>query len=172
MASLSARICTCFSFRRFARTGSNTSLIFAFTRSDSQALQTPTLCVLAFIIISTAIFRSALSSTYIWQFPVPVSMTGIVLWLTTALISPLPPRGISTSTYSFIFINSAAVSREVSWISWIAFSVMSLAFRVSRIHFTIASFEWIASLPPFKITTFPVLKQRPKASAVTFGRAS
>lgn len=40
------------------------------------------------------------------------------------------------------------------------------------IQFTIASLEWIASLPPFRITTLPVLKQSANASAVTFGLAS
>ena len=91
---------------------------------------------------------------------------------TTALIRPLPPRGISTSTYSFIFMNSPAVSLEVSEISWIASFVIPFSSRVLRMQSTIAVLEWMASLPPFKITTLPVLKQRAKASAVTFGLAS
>lgn len=103
---------------------------------------------------------------------VPVSITGTVAFSTTARISPAPPRGIKTSTYPFIFINSVVVSLEVSSINAMAFSSTPHSANVRRILATIAIFEWSASLPHFKITAFPVLKQSPKASAVTFGRAS
>lgn len=39
-------------------------------------------------------------------------------------------------------------------------------------YLQIARFEWIASLPPRRMTAFPVLKQSANASAVTFGRDS
>ena len=159
---------TFFSARRFINSGRNVSAIFSWMTSDSHALHTPILCVLAFNIISIAISKS----TKIWQFPVPVSMTGIVAWFTTALISPAPPLGISTSTYSFIFIKAAAVSLDVSSIKAITCSGSPSFTSALRIVSTIAILEWIASLPPFKITTFPVLKQRANASAVTFGLAS
>ena len=44
--------------------------------------------------------------------------------------------------------------------------------NVSFIIFTISIFVFIASLPPLKITAFPVLKHNPNASIVTLGLAS
>ena len=123
-------------------------------------------------IISTAIFKSADSSTNIWQLPVPVSMTGTVAFCTTAEMRPAPPLGISTSKYSFIFMNSVVTSRELSSIREMAFGLISKLPRALLMQATMASFELAASLPPFRITALPVLKQSPKASAVTFGLAS
>ena len=82
------------------------------------------------------------------------------------------PRGISTSTYSRSCIKRVVVSRSVVSISWIAFSQTPQSFSAFCNTDTIAMLEWIASLPPFKIAAFPVLKHRPNASAVTFGRDS
>ena len=137
--------------------------------SDSHALHTPTLCVFAFSIILSAMSKSALSSTYTWQLPVPVSMTGTVAFFTTNCISPLPPRGIITSTYSFIVSSSFTHSLSVDSISCKAFSSMPFALSASLITFAMAMLELIASLPPFNMTAFPVLKHSPKVSKVTFG---
>jgi glutamate 5-kinase len=56
---------TFFSARRFINSGRNVSAIFSWMTSDSHALHTPILCVLAFNIISIAISKSAVSSTKI-----------------------------------------------------------------------------------------------------------
>ena len=79
----SARISTWCSASFFPSKGRSLSATASCTSTDSQALQTPILCVFAFSIISTAIFRSADSSTKTWQFPVPVSITGTVAFCTT-----------------------------------------------------------------------------------------
>ena len=94
---LSPLISTFFSLRAFVTMGMNLSAMASCTRRLSHALHTPGLWVFAFITIFTAISKSALSSTYVWQFPVPVSITGTVLFNTTDWISPAPPLGISTS---------------------------------------------------------------------------
>ena len=172
LAASSALTSTSFSARRFLRSGRNWSAIFLWTIRDSQALHTPMRCVFALQIISNAILKSAVSSTKIWQFPVPVSITGTVLFSTTERISPAPPLGISTSTQRFKRISSFVVSLLVSSISCRASSGSPALVRPVRSHFAIALLDSMASLPPFKITAFPDLKQRPKASAVTLGRAS
>ena len=56
--------------------------------------------------------RSAAASTYTWQLPTPVSITGTVDSSTTDWIRPAPPRGISTSTRPRARISSLTVSRD------------------------------------------------------------
>ena len=95
-----------------------------------------------------------------------------MLFSTTVLIKFLPPLGISTSTYLFNFINCIVFSFDVSSIN-----VMQLLFTLSSFSLffmisVIFIFVFIASDPPFKTTTFPVLKHSANASVVTFGRAS
>ena len=80
-----------------ARAGRSFSAIFLCTTRDSAALHTPILCVFAFSIMSIAMSISADSSTNMWQFPVPVSITGTVAFLTTKLISLPLPLGIIRS---------------------------------------------------------------------------
>ena len=148
------------------------SAIFSWTTSDSHALHTPRRCVFALTTIRTAMSRSAVSSTKMWQFPVPVSITGTVLFCTTFAMSPAPPLGIRTSIYLFSFIIWLTTARSVFSTRRSASSGRLHFFKPSRITFVTARLEWIASEPPRRITTFPVLKQSPKASAVTFGRDS
>ena len=69
-------------------------------------------------------------------------------------------------------MNLAAVACDVSVISWIAFSSTASARNAPRKTWTSAWLEWRASLPPRKITAFPVLKHSADASTVTLGRAS
>ena len=69
-------------------------------------------------------------------------------------------------------MNPVAVSRLVSVMSWTESSGIPHFFSPSRIQETMARLEFMASLPPLKITAFPVLKHRAKASAVTLGLAS
>ena len=60
--------------------------------------------------IARAMSRSASRSTYTWQLPTPVSITGTVDSSTTERIRPAPPRGISTSTSPRARISSLADS--------------------------------------------------------------
>ena len=69
-------------------------------------------------------------------------------------------------------MNCVPTSCEVSSISCTASSVIPQALSVSRKTLTIAILEFIASLPPLKITALPDLKQSAKASGVTLGLAS
>ena len=80
-----------------ANSGKKLSAISRCTRRVSIALQTDGRDVLAFTEIFTAISISALESTYIWQLPAPVSITGTFAFSTTERINPRPPRGISAS---------------------------------------------------------------------------
>ena len=66
-------------------------------------------------------------------------------------------------------IANAILVGDEAKIKEIAASGTFASLNARLITFTIAIFEKIASLPPFKITALPVLKQSAKASAVTFG---
>src|SRR5919107_3253797 len=73
--------------------GRNDAAMSTCTSSDSAVLQVDSRCVLEFSTTASAFSRSADSSTYTWQVPTPVSITGTVESSTTALISDAPPRG-------------------------------------------------------------------------------
>ena len=99
-------------------------------------------------------------------------MTGIVLFSTTVEINPAPPLGIRTSIYSCRRIISVATALLVSSTSRIR-SWDNLALRSpALITCTIALLELIASLPPRRITAFPVLKHSPNFFPIRspFGR--
>ncbi len=81
------------------------------TSSVSAALHTPGRCVLAFSTISCACSRSALASTYTWQFPEAAYMTGTVATSCSAAFNPSPPRGMIRSTVSLWVASSASSSR-------------------------------------------------------------
>ena len=104
-------------------------------------MHTPILWVLALKIMSRAIFWSAEASTYTWQLPVPVSMTGMVLFSTTVFISPAPPLGMSTSMYLFRRISSLVVSLLVSSISWTESSGRPALESPARRHRVMAMLE-------------------------------
>ena len=142
------------------------------TSSVSAALQTDGREVLALKTMSVACFKSAVSSTKIWQLPTPVSMTGTREFSTTLLIRPAPPLGMSTSSTPLIRIMAVALSREVSPTSW-THSAGSPAFSRPRDSaLTMAVLERMASFPPRKITTLPALRHSAAASLVTLGLAS
>ena len=107
-----------------------------------------------------------------WQLPVPVSITGTVAFSTTLLMSPAPPRGMSTSRYWFIFIIFVALSRLVSSQSITASGEISVSERAFFITSTRHLLEFIASLPPRRSTLLPLLRHKTAASTVTLGRAS
>ena len=91
----------------------------ACTSSDSAVLQVDSRWVFEFSTTASAFSRSAASSTYTWQLPTPVSITGTVDSSTTVLISDAPPRGISTSTRPRARISSLTESRVLASSSWI-----------------------------------------------------
>src|SRR5260363_179189 len=112
---------------------------------------------------------SALTSMTRWQLPVPVWMTGTLAPVTTALMSPAPPRGMSKSTYP-----RAAISSSVT--SWPP-STSCTASRISsgsrdRIAAITARVDSRADEHPRNSHAFPDFKQIPAASEVTLGRAS
>ena len=92
----------------------------------------------------------------------PRNMTGTVLFSTTVRIRPAPPLGIRTSRYPFIRMNSLAVSWLVSSIREMASSGIPSFFKPFLIAVTMALLDSSASLPPRRITAFPVLKQLPE----------
>ena len=152
--------------------GTNASATSACTSSDSAALQTDGRCVLAFSTIASAMSRSASRSTYTWQLPTPVSITGTVDSSTTERIRPAPPRGISTSTSPRARISALAASWPSPGTSWTTSAGRPAPAAASRSTATTASFERRALEEPRSSTALPLLRQMPAASAVTLGRAS
>ena len=86
--------------------------------------------------------------------------------------SPLPPRGMITSTNSSSASSAPTAARSVVPTSCTAASGRPASARPSRTQAAIARFECTASLPPRRITALPAFRQMPAASAVTFGRDS
>jgi hypothetical protein len=126
---------------------------------------------LEFIRIVSARSRSASASTYTWQLPTPVSITGTVDSVTTVWISPAPPRGISTSTSPRACISSLTAARSPGT-PWITSAGSPASTTASRSTAMISSFDDAAEDDPRSSTALPDLRQIPAASAVTFGRAS
>ncbi|CAB4751627.1 unannotated protein [freshwater metagenome] len=119
-----------------------------------------------------ALSISASLSTYTWQLPTPVSITGTVELSTTLLMSDSPPRGMRTST------RPRAVMRYFtdSWVSpgtiWMASAGSPDATRESRMMPVRASLLDAAEEDPRRSAALPLFRHRPAASTVTFGRAS
>ena len=74
--------------------------------------------------------------------------------------------------YSLAFISSAAFSWLVSSSTCTVSSESPPSLNTSLNTLTIATFVFIASFPPLRITAFPLFRQSPKASAATLGRDS
>ena len=144
----------------------------ACTSSDSAALHTEGRDVLAFNRIDSAMSRSALASTYTWQLPTPVSITGTVDSSTTDRISDAPPRGMRTSTNPRARISSLTESRDDESSNWTASAGSPAASTASRSTATIAALDRAADEDPRSSTALPDLSASPAASAVTLGRAS
>ena len=99
-------------------------------------------------------------------------MTGMRDSVMTRSMSPFPPRGTMTSTNSSSRSSSPTARRSVVSTTWTASAGRPASASPARTHSAIARFEWIASEPPRRMTALPALRQRPPASAVTFGRDS
>ena len=111
-------------FQFFLNNGRKSAAIFLWTTNDSQALQTPILWLFALKIISRAIWKSADSSTKIWQFPVPVWITGTVLFSTTVrgsvrlrLWGSAHPHTDSSASVLSV-VSSAGIFNELHSILW------------------------------------------------------
>ena len=152
--------------------GRKTSAMSACTSRDSAALHTEGRWVLALSTIASAWSRSASRSTYTWQLPTPVSITGTVDSSTTERIRPAPPRGISTSTRPRARISALAASCPSPGTSWTASAGRPEAAAAPRRTATMAWLERSALDEPRSSTALPLLRQMPAASAVTLGRAS
>jgi len=96
---------------------------------------------LALTRIATALSMSAAASTYTWQLPTPVSMTGTVELSTTLRINPAPPRGMSRSTSPRAVIRAMTASWLRPGTSWIASMGTSVSARAVRMTSTRAVFE-------------------------------
>ena len=91
--------------------------------------------------------------------PAPVSIKGIEAFSQTKEMSPLLPRGINKSIYSFLVISSLVVSLEVDSINKTISehtkgAILSLMIRTNSLLVS------KASLPPFKTQALPDLIQR------------
>ena len=168
----SPRSSTFFSRMAAAIFGRNSFATLSCTKRVSIALQTAGRDVFAFSAMRSAMSRSALSSTNVWQIPAPVSMTGTALSVTTRWISPAPPRGMIKSRRPVRLIITPTASRLALSMNCSAPSgTPSFSAASARIEL-MARFDFRASEPPRNITAFPDFRQSAAASAVTFGRAS
>ena len=107
-----------------------------------------------------------------WQLPVPVSMVGTVAFSTTALINPAPPRGITTSTSPRARMRWVTLDRSSDGSNCTASAGRPAAVRVWRRIRTSSALELAADDEPRSSATLPDFSAMPKASTVTFGRAS
>ena len=101
-----------------------------------------------------------MASTYRWQLPTPVSITGTWLLRTTASIRPAPPRGISTSTRPRAAISSAVTSRGPGT-SWTASAGRSASTSPACSASTIAALESAAEDEPRSSAALPDFRQMP-----------
>ncbi len=152
--------------------GRKSAAMSLWTRRVSAELHTLGRCALELTRISTAMARSVCASTYTWQLPVPVSMTGTVDSSTTVRIREAPPRGMSTSTRPRARISSRTESRLSPGTSCTASAGSPDPPTASRSTRTSAVLEAYADEEPRSSTALPDLRQSAAASTVTFGRAS
>ena len=143
-----------------------------WTRQTSSALQTLGRLAFAFSMMSSALVWSAVSSTKMWQMPVPVWMQGTFAFSTQARMSPAPPRGMSRSTYPTAVMRALAEAWVVSSMRQTAVSGRPLARRPCRRAATMALAERHASLPQRRMQALPLLMASAAASLVTLGRLS
>src|SRR5690606_19085566 len=138
----------------------------------SKALQAEILAVLALIITSKAISKSASLFTYTKLLPRPLTITAQVACCFTKAIRRSPPRGTIKSTGCVGFSKNA-------WVSFLLnckYSTQSLEAPIlanALCHnSTIFKFDFKDSFPPFNNILLPDLKAIPAASTVTSGRDS
>ena len=148
-------------------------VIFSWTKIVSTAPQIPGLRIFALTQISIAFLFSASLSTYIWQIPSRCAKTGTLASFSIWPTKSLPPLGTITSIvllmpWSIFF----TMFLSVSFIIWIAFSLMSACLRPFNRLSWIAIEEFMLSDPPLKIEAFPDFKHKAPASAVTLGLLS
>ena len=163
---------TFFSFNTSASFGKNASAILRCTKRVSNVLHVLGRWVLAFKITGRAFSKSALSSTNMWQTPIPPTITGIVECSLANWCNAAPPRGIIMSTYWSNFNNSITNARSGSVIACTAVFGKPAWDKAFCTTSTNTWLECCVSFPPRKITALPVFKHRLATSIVTFGRAS
>ena len=99
-------------------------------------------------------------------------MTGTLASRLMRSISPLPPRGMMTSTYCGIAISWPTASRSVVCTSCTASAGRPESTSACRTSRARALFDSIASEPPRSTQALPLLIDRLAASMVTLGRLS
>ena len=87
-------------------------------------------------------------------------------------ISPLPPRGTITSTYSGMVISAPTAARSVVSSTCTASAGNPASASPAWMHAAIAVLEWNASEPPRRMQALPDFRHSAAASAVTLGRDS
>ena len=99
-------------------------------------------------------------------------MTGTLASALMRSIRPLPPRGMTTSTYCGMVISWPTAARSVVCTSCTASTGKPLSVRACCTRRAKALLESIASEPPRKMQALPLLIDRLAASMVTLGRLS
>ena len=99
-------------------------------------------------------------------------MTGTLASRLMRSISPLPPRGMITSTHSGDAIRKPTAARSVVCTSCTASGGRPASTSAACTSFHSARLEWIASEPPRRMQALPLLMASDAASIVTFGRLS
>ena len=107
-----------------------------------------------------------------WQMPASCLMTGTLAELTTASMSPGPPRGTMISTMPRSEPRTGTASRSVKGSSVTASVGSPTAFSPLENDWAKARLVCSASLPPRRMQALPDFKQRAAASTVTLGRDS
>ena len=172
LASASQRISTPLAAYTAPMRGKNSAATPRATSRPSAALQGLYFWVLALSATVTAMAKSQGSSTYTWQLPSRCLMTGTLAPALMRSIRPLPPRGITTSTYSGMAIRRPTASRSVVGTSCTACSGKPASRRAWLTRPAKAVFDSMASEPPRKMQALPLLMASDAASMVTLGRLS
>ena len=128
-------------------------------------------CVFELSRISSARSRSASASTYTWQLPTPVSITGTVDSRHHGLDQPgATPRNqyVDQPARLHEFLHRGPIPGT----PWTTSAGNPADSAASRSTAMIASLDAAAEDEPRSRTALPDFRQIPAASAVTFGRAS
>ena len=99
-------------------------------------------------------------------------MTGTLASALMRSMSPLPPRGMITSTYCGMVMSWPTAARSVVGTSCTASSGKPASVSACCTSAARARLESIASEPPRKMAALPLLMDRLAASIVTLGRLS
>ncbi len=112
------------------------------------------------------------ASTYTWQLPSRCLSTGTLASRLMRSIRPLPPRGITMSTYWGSVMSSPTTARSVVCTSCTPSTGRPESASACSTSSASALFDSMASEPPRRMQALPLLMARLAASMVTLGRLS